>query len=43
MTFEKKSLHVIVPLDLVRGAHYTELVRNKDSDEELDYIYQITA
>ena len=39
MIFEKKSLRVIVLLDLVEGACYTELVRDEDSNDELDYIY----
>lgn len=39
MTFEKKSLQVIVPLDLAEGEHYTELVCGEDSDDELDCIY----
>ena len=43
MTFEKKSLCVIVPLDLVEGLHYTELVRDYESDDDLDYIYKITT
>jgi len=42
MTFEKKSLHVIIPLDLVEGSRYTELVRDYESDDDLDYIYKIT-
>lgn len=41
MIFEKKSLRVVVPLDLSEGARYIELVRDEDSDDELDYIYQI--
>ena len=43
MIFEKKSLRVVVPLDPAEGAHYTEPVYDEDSDDELDYIYQITA
>jgi len=39
--FEKKSLRLIVPLDPVEGAHYNELVHDKDNDNELDCIYQI--
>lgn len=38
MTFEKKSLRVVVLLDLAEGACYTELV----CDEDLDHIYQNT-
>lgn len=43
MIFEKNSLRVVVPLDPAEGARYTEPVRNEDSDNELDCIYQITA
>jgi len=32
MIFEKKSLRVVVPLDPIEGARYTELVRDDDSD-----------
>ena len=42
MIFEKKSLRVIVPLDLVEGSWYTEPVRDYESDDDLDYIYKIT-
>lgn len=41
MIFEKKSICVIVPLDPAEGARYTKPVRNEDSDDELDCIYQI--
>jgi len=41
MIFEKKSLCVVVLLDPAEGARYTEPVREDDSDEELDCIYQI--
>lgn len=37
--FEKKSLRLVVPLDPAEGACYTELVRDEDSDDKLDYIY----
>ena len=43
MIFEKKSLHVVVPLDPTEGVHYTEPVCDEDSDGELDCIYQITT
>lgn len=43
MIFKKKSLRVVVPLDLAEGARYNELVRNDDSDDDLDCIYKITA
>jgi len=42
MTFEKKSLRVVVPLDLAEGERYTEPVRDEGSDDKLDCIYQIT-
>jgi len=40
MTFERKSLWVIVSLDPAEGKHYTKLVRDKDSDDELECIYR---
>lgn len=43
MMFEKKSLRVVVPLDPVEGEYYTEPVRDEESDDELDCIYQIIA
>lgn len=43
MTFEKKGLHVIVPLDPAAGAHYIEPVCDEETDDELDCIYQITT
>jgi len=43
MIFEKKLLHVIVPLDLAEGSCYTEPVRNYESDNDLDCIYKITV
>ena len=42
MIFEKKSLRVVILLDPAEGACYTEPVRDKGSDDELDYIYKIT-
>ena len=41
MVFEKKSLHVIVPLDPVEGSCYTEPVCDYESDDDLDCIYKI--
>lgn len=42
MSFERKSLHVIVPLDPVEGSRYTETVRDyEESDYDLDKIYKI--
>ena len=42
MMFEKKSLQVIVLVDPAKGERYTKPVRDEDSDDELDCIYQIT-
>lgn len=41
MIFENKSLHVVVLVDPAEGMHYTKPVRDNDSDDELDCIYQI--
>lgn len=43
MIFEKKSLRVVVPLELAEGEHYVEPVRNEENNEELDCLYQINA
>jgi len=43
MIFEKKSLRIVVPLDLAKGTQYTEPVCNDDSDDDLDCIYKITV
>ena len=43
MIFENKSLCVVVPLDPAEGSHYTELVRDYESDDDLDQIYKIMA
>lgn len=43
MTFEKKLLRVVVPLDPTEGPRYTEPVRNFESDDDLDHIYKITV
>ena len=43
MIFEKMSLRVVVPLDLAEGLCYTELVRDYESDNDLDCIYKVTA
>ena len=42
MILEKKSLRVVVPLDLAEGARYTGPVRNDESDDDLECIYKIT-
>lgn len=42
MSFERKSLHVVVPLDPEEGPCYTELVHDYvEGDDELDQIYKI--
>jgi len=42
MSFERKALHVVVPLDPVEGLCYTEPVRDyEESDNDLDQIYKI--
>ena len=43
MIFEKKYLCIVVPLDPAEGSHYTELVHDYESNENLDCIYKITA
>jgi len=43
MTFEKKSLHVVVPLDPAEVARYTKSVCNNESDDNIDCIYKITV
>ena len=42
MSFERKSLRVIVPLDPIEGVRYIEPVLNyEESDDELNQIYKI--
>lgn len=44
MTFERKSLRVVVPLDPAEGACYNELIRDfVEDDDDLDQIYKITT
>ena len=43
MIFEKKSLRVVVPLELVEGSRYIEPVHDDERDDNLDYIYKITT
>ena len=43
MIFEKKSPHVVIPLDPIEGSRYTEPLRDYESDDDLDCIYKITA
>ena len=43
MIFEKRSLCVVVLLDLAEGARYTEPVRDDEGNDELDCIYHITV
>lgn len=40
--FEKKSMHVVVPLDSTEGSCYTKPVRDYESDDDLD-CFKITA
>ena len=39
--FDKKSLCVIIPLDLAKGSRYTEPFHDYESDDDLDFIYKI--
>lgn len=42
MSFEKKLLRVIVPLDPIKGVRYTEPVRDYvENNDDLDQIYKI--
>ena len=41
MIFEKKSLHVIVPLDPAEGSRYTKPILDYESNDNLDCIYKI--
>lgn len=43
MTFERKMLKVIVPLDPTEGAWYTKTIRDYEEDDDLDEIYKIVA
>lgn len=43
MIFQKKSLHVVVPLDLAEGSRYTEPLCDYDNDDNPDCIYKITV
>jgi len=43
MVLEKKSQRIVVPLDPAEGSHYIELVRNYDTDDDLDCMYLITT
>jgi len=43
MTFENKSLRVIVPLDPTKGACYIEPAHDYEEDDDLDQIYKITV
>lgn len=43
MIFEKRSLQIVVSLDLVEGSHYTEPVRDDKRNNNLDCIYKITT
>jgi len=41
--FEKKSLHVVVPLDSAEGSCYTKPMPDYESNDDLDCIYKITV
>ena len=43
MVFEKKSLHVVIPLDPEGGVHCVASICDGNKDTGLDHIYQITA
>ena len=43
MIYEKKSLRVVIPLDPAKGSRYIGLVRDCESDNDLDCIYKIIA
>jgi len=43
MIFEKKSLCVLVLLDPTEGVQYTKSMCGDNSDDDLDYVYKITA
>lgn len=44
MSFEKKSVRVVVSLDPIEGACYTEFVHDyEESEDDLDQIYKIIA
>jgi len=44
MSFERKSLRVVVPLDPAKGTCYIEPVYDyEESDDDLDQIYKIAA
>lgn len=36
MIFEKKSLHVVLPLDPIEGLHDTKPVCDYENDDDLD-------
>ena len=44
MSFERKSLLVVVPLDPAEGSRYTEPVHDyEESEDDLHQIYKITV
>jgi len=43
MSFERKSLYIVVPLDPAEGPHCTKLVCDCESGDDLDQIYKIIA
>lgn len=42
MIFEKNSLCVVETLDSTEGARYTKPMHDDESDNEMDFIYQLT-
>lgn len=43
MKFEKKELSIIVPLDLVEGAWYTQPVQDYYEEDDIEEIYKLTT
>ena len=43
LSFEDDEMRVVVPLNLLEGQRYVELVFNKGKVDHIDSIYNITA
>ena len=43
MVFESNGIRVVVPLDRIEGARYTESVHDKYVDEDIDHVYKLTV
>lgn len=43
MIFEKKSLYIVIPLDLIDEPCYTKPGHNEERDDALDCIYKIVV